>query len=593
MCYRQPLPDWLRDAREEIAATPEWLQLSEELLRAVRSALAAQGIASFARLDPIEQRVLLRSAAGSLRDSSRFRLFSAAAWRLLDLHLDAESNLRSSSVSNVPGRARVGGPPPIDAGAARGGQPPPSKAASIEALSAEGCTALLTRFSLEEAGGSCLTQLVGTQLPPPLRRSVWRRLLQCPSVARDYAARCEKGRLAVLSPRDASVLHEARAVLGEALTPSEAAEAEGSATAAFDASLLRTPQGQQRGEAAKQHAAWLAEYHATAAVSSGDEAAPPSLLARVKCALSYHDMLKPISEKPPFFWIVPFAVVFRPQDGEAAAAERRGAAAVGGSAAGASGDDGSLRLFGGADDDLALLVELYASLLRMPRPSVPPEPEPSGARQPAERIFAAEFDGCLSGADPELWAHLLAVLNGRAPPPSVRSPAPAAGEGRADAPGPSLARSSGAAGALRPPHFDRDGSLLPETPVRALVREAVERLFVGAVPMRTVLYVWDTCLLAGWFQLAPISAAWLVSVRAPLLEARTPADVRASLARASRALSVESLQRAMELHFMARVREGLGVPLRADLDHLAFGEPHEGAQRTNRYLDAFHAAGSS
>ncbi|KAJ1634902.1 hypothetical protein T492DRAFT_864207 [Pavlovales sp. CCMP2436] len=159
----KPLPEWLKEARDEISATPEWQQLSDELLKAVRGTLSAQGVTSFARLEAAEQRAIVRSAADTVRGSARFRLFSTTAWRLLDLHVDAEANERVGHLSHVPGRGLGAGD-----------------------VSTQGCTSLLSRLSLEELGGSCLGYLVGSQLPPPLRRAVWRRLLQQPAVANDY-----------------------------------------------------------------------------------------------------------------------------------------------------------------------------------------------------------------------------------------------------------------------------------------------------------------------------------------------------------------------------------------------------------------------
>mmetsp|Transcript_34762 Transcript_34762/g.86728 ORF Transcript_34762/g.86728 Transcript_34762/m.86728 type:complete len:669 (-) Transcript_34762:100-2106(-) len=560
----KPLPEWLKEARDEISATPEWQQLSDELLKAVRGTLSAQGVTSFARLEAAEQRAIVRSAADTVRGSARFRLFSTTAWRLLDLHVDAEANERVGHLSHVPGRGLGAGDVStqvrsVDSHGTR------TKASSIETLAAEGCTSLLSRLSLEELGGSCLGYLVGSQLPPPLRRAVWRRLLQQPAVANDYRSRCVNGRLAVLSSRDGHVLHEARSMLAEALTATEAADAE---RASF-------PPPETSWQTAQPAGAWAAAMLEQGHEGAGaDDGGPLSLLARVKCALSYHDMLRPIGEKHAYFWIVPLAVAFAPQDAADAARER-------------SHDTAALIPLGEADEDLALLVELYAALLKQPRPAILPEPDATSARRPADSIFAEEFDSCLESADPKLFAHLAAVLNGQ-PPPAAAAAVESGGDALENEPANFPAHVPANAGE-RPPHFDNDGSLLRETPVRVIVRDAIGQLFVGVVPMRTTLYVWDTCLLASWFLLAPLAAAWLIALRRPLLEAETMAEALSELARASKSLTAEALQHIMEAHFMERLRESLFVPLRTDLDYLAFGEPHARAQRTTRYLDAFHA----
>lgn len=470
---RAVLPLWLTEAKLEISASPEWLQLSEELLRVVRASLRAHGVGSFARLSDAEQRALVRSAAEAIRDTPRFRLFSATAWRLLDLHVDAEVATRVGSAQHAPS----------------------SKASLVETLSAEGCTALLSRLSADDASASCLGSLLGAQLPVPLRRAVWQRLLCKPTTAADFRQRCAGGQLAVFSARDAAIMHDARAILATVLP----------------------------------------------AVDTGGK--DLTLLTRIKCALSYHDLLHPLASRDAYYWIVPLACALAP-------------AAVG------------AHPLGSADEDLVVLVEAYGALLATPAPTLDADAR-TARRGPASASPSVPFDEVLGASDPELRAHLAALLNLNR----------------------DVAHDGGAPVATPSPHFDADGNVLQQVPTHALVAEAVARRFVGVFPMRTTLFAWDVCLLSAWKGLAPFVAAWLIALRAPLLEARTAAEARGALTRGSAALAAETLQRVMDQRDLtAKLRESVGLPLRAEFDHLAFGEPSAARpQRTTRYLDAIYA----
>ena len=73
-------------------------------------------------------------------------------------------------------------------------------------------------------------------------------------------------------------------------------------------------------------------------------------------------------------------------------------------------------------------------------------------------------------------------------------------------------------------------------------------------------FVWDLCLLAGWQQLQPALAAALVCMRESLLASGDANAVKAFIASNAPSLTIDQLQRTLNVHFMPAIREAVNAP---------------------------------
>ena len=87
-----------------------------------------------------------------------------------------------------------------------------------------------------------------------------------------------------------------------------------------------------------------------------------------------------------------------------------------------------------------------------------------------------------------------------------------------------------------------------------------QRIAVGFFTAEVTLLVWDLCLLAGWQQLQPALCAALICMRDSLLAAADANAIKAYLAQAAPNLTLDQMQRELNLHFMPAIREAVGAP---------------------------------
>jgi hypothetical protein len=102
--------------------------------------------------------------------------------------------------------------------------------------------------------------------------------------------------------------------------------------------------------------------------------------------------------------------------------------------------------------------------------------------------------------------------------------------------------------------------VLGVTGIDAMLLPYAQRLAVGFFSAEVTLLVWDLCLLAGWQQLQPALCAALICMRDSLLAAADANAIKAYLAQAAPHLTLDQMQRELNLHFMPAIREAVGAP---------------------------------
>ena len=190
-----PGPDWLSDARARVASSTEFSAFSHALYAEVRNSIRSEGMPALSDLSEDERRVLVARAAATLRDGDAYVACRDAAWRVLDASLDAQAERVLSEEDAPPG------------GATR------TKVATVVELASTSVGRLLHRWP-EQQGQ--LLWLANAELPPSLRRSVWRLKLRAPAPRREYEGKRAQSQLATVSLRDGAVLKQSQQVLQHA-----------------------------------------------------------------------------------------------------------------------------------------------------------------------------------------------------------------------------------------------------------------------------------------------------------------------------------------------------------------------------------------
>lgn len=189
------LPAWLSRLRTKVANSPEFKALSSELYNSVRDAVREDGLPSFSDLSEEERRVMVGRARAALLENDTYGTARDAAWKALDVSLDAEAEAWLAE-RHAPGA------------------PGPTKVDALVELAGTGATRLLARWP--DSTHSQMLWLLNADLPAPLRRAVWTLKLSAPSARAEFERRRAESRLAVISLRDASVLEHCQAVLQQA-----------------------------------------------------------------------------------------------------------------------------------------------------------------------------------------------------------------------------------------------------------------------------------------------------------------------------------------------------------------------------------------
>ena len=86
------LPAWLERLRKKFANTPEFKALSNELYNRIRDDVREDGLPSFSDLSENERRVMVGRAQAALLERESYTAAKDAAWRSLDVSLDAEAD---------------------------------------------------------------------------------------------------------------------------------------------------------------------------------------------------------------------------------------------------------------------------------------------------------------------------------------------------------------------------------------------------------------------------------------------------------------------------------------------------------------------
>ena len=86
------LPAWLERLRKRFANTPEFKALSNELYNRIRDEVREDGLPSFSDLSENERRVMVGRAQAALLERESYTAAKDAAWRSLDVSLDAEAD---------------------------------------------------------------------------------------------------------------------------------------------------------------------------------------------------------------------------------------------------------------------------------------------------------------------------------------------------------------------------------------------------------------------------------------------------------------------------------------------------------------------
>ncbi len=199
---------WLGALRTRIADSAEFKALASELYAGVRDSLRAEGLPSFSSLAISEQEVLVGRARGSLANTSVYAKCRDATWRALDAALDAEAEALLSRRLGTLGGARGSGPS-TDGGLGAPGEES-NKVKTILELASDSATKLLDRWPQQQDE---LLWLLNTELPPPLRRSVWALKLRAPAARAEYERKRSESVLATMSLRDGAVLQQCQTML--------------------------------------------------------------------------------------------------------------------------------------------------------------------------------------------------------------------------------------------------------------------------------------------------------------------------------------------------------------------------------------------
>eukprot|EP00964_Phaeocystis_antarctica_P123583 scaffold87271_cov69-Phaeocystis_antarctica.AAC.3 len=133
-------------------------------------------------------------AQAALLERESYTAAKDAAWRSLDVSLDAEADawLAERRAPGTPGLTKVD---------------------ALVELAGTGATRLLARWPNTN---SQLLWLLNADLPGPLRRAVWSLKLSAPTARAEFERRRAESRLAVMSLRDGAVLGHCQAALQQA-----------------------------------------------------------------------------------------------------------------------------------------------------------------------------------------------------------------------------------------------------------------------------------------------------------------------------------------------------------------------------------------
>ena len=188
------LPAWLERLRKKFANTPEFKALSNELYNRIRDDVREDGLPSFSDLSENERRVMVGRAQAALLERESYTAAKDAAWRSLDVSLDAEADAWLAE-RRAPGTQGL------------------TKVDALVELAGTGATRLLARWPNTN---SQLLWLLNADLPGPLRRAVWSLKLSAPVARAEFERRRAESRLAVMSLRDGAVLEHCQTALQQA-----------------------------------------------------------------------------------------------------------------------------------------------------------------------------------------------------------------------------------------------------------------------------------------------------------------------------------------------------------------------------------------
>jgi hypothetical protein len=368
------LAPWVAEMRARVAASPEFRSLSQKLFREVREGMssdagkASKALPPFADLSADEQVARVRAARNELLKSEEFARCREAAWRAVDSALDAESEvvltrrpaaaapLRQSPVAPSPGLSAALTPPSaVSAG---------GKVDAVIELAGLGAAQLLSRWPVDTELGweaQALAWLLNSELPPPLRRALWRIKLRARDARSRFLHKLAESPLATISPRDAEILQHCQVALLSA-DPASLSDLQRMRACASYVDSTDTIR-------------FALEQRAIAAAAEEEAAAyggPPSSTSAL-----------PRKPAPPreAFWLVPLLWVLPP-----------------------------------TDCDAAELVERYTAMLAAPKPHLPsasgksvaPPTGRDGARLPTAVQLVAQ-------ADATLGAHIERAMGGALP----------------------------------------------------------------------------------------------------------------------------------------------------------------------------------
>jgi hypothetical protein len=220
------LAPWLAEMRARVAASPEFRSLSQKLFVEVREGMrsnagkATLALPPFAELAADDQVARVRAARNELLNSEEFARCREAAWRAVDAALDAESE--AVLTRRPPAAAPLGHSPVAPSAGLSAALTPPSaapagsKVGAVIELAGLGASQLLSRWPVDtELGweGQALAWLLNSELPPPLRRALWRVKLRARDARARFLSKLAESPLAIISPRDAEILQHCQVAL--------------------------------------------------------------------------------------------------------------------------------------------------------------------------------------------------------------------------------------------------------------------------------------------------------------------------------------------------------------------------------------------
>uniref|UniRef100_A0A7S2GFW3 Rab-GAP TBC domain-containing protein n=1 Tax=Haptolina brevifila TaxID=156173 RepID=A0A7S2GFW3_9EUKA len=103
-------------------------------------------------------------------------------------------------------------------------------------------------------------------------------------------------------------------------------------------------------------------------------------------------------------------------------------------------------------------------------------------------------------------------------------------------------------------------SYLGVTGIDAMLLPFGQRLAVGFFSAEVTAFIWDLCLLAGWQRLQPAFAAALICMRSGLLTCSDVAAIKGFIATQGTSLTIDQMQRTLELYFMPDIRKDVNAP---------------------------------